>query len=254
MASLRQPLDLRAHVVEELAARLLVELLVLEQLEEAAEREERRAQLVRGLRDELLARVVEPRELALHVVEGGAELAELVVGVGLDAVGEVAGRDLARGALEPLDAQRQRARHEVAAEHARSGTRSRRRRGSGARISDTLSCTSPSASANTATPRTVAVLDQRLGRERLAAEPRRLGRRAPCAGWRARPGRPTARRRSRRRRRSESASTNSESSVPLTTPSTLTSALARVATSRPGASSCRLRRVGADELAQRSAT
>jgi hypothetical protein len=51
------------------APRLLVELLVLEQLEEAAEREDRRAQLVRRLSDELLARAVEPRELALHVVE-----------------------------------------------------------------------------------------------------------------------------------------------------------------------------------------
>ena len=39
-------------------ARLLVEVLVLEQLEEAAEREDRRAQLVRGGGDELLARAV----------------------------------------------------------------------------------------------------------------------------------------------------------------------------------------------------
>ena len=90
--------DLAAQLGEELGARLLVELLVLQQLEEAAEREDRRAQLVRRGRDELLARRVEPRELALHVVERGRELAELVVRVGLDRVGEVAARDLARGA------------------------------------------------------------------------------------------------------------------------------------------------------------
>ena len=50
-------------------ARLLVELLVLEQLEEAAEREDRRAQLVRGRGDEAAPRRVELGELALHVVE-----------------------------------------------------------------------------------------------------------------------------------------------------------------------------------------
>ena len=111
---LAHPLHLAAQLVEELAPRLLVEVLVREQLEEAAEREDRRAQLVRGGRDELLARPVQPRELVLHVVERGRELAELVVGVGADRVREVARRDLARGVLEPADALRQRARHEVA--------------------------------------------------------------------------------------------------------------------------------------------
>ena len=98
-------------------ARLLVELLVLEQLDEAAEREERRAQLVRGGRDELLARAVELRELALHVVEGDRELAELVVGVDRDRAREVARGDLLGGALEPLDALRERARDQPAGEH-----------------------------------------------------------------------------------------------------------------------------------------
>ena len=59
---------------------------------------------------------VEPGELALHVVERGRELAQLVVGVGLDRVGEVAGRHLPRGLLEPLDARGERARDEVAAD------------------------------------------------------------------------------------------------------------------------------------------
>ena len=53
---LLQPLDLVAQLGEERVARLGVEVLVLEQLEEAAEREDRRAQLVRGGRDEALAR------------------------------------------------------------------------------------------------------------------------------------------------------------------------------------------------------
>jgi hypothetical protein len=43
-----------------------------------------------------------------------ASLAELVVRVGVDRVGEVARRDLARGTLEPLDAPGQRARDDVA--------------------------------------------------------------------------------------------------------------------------------------------
>ena len=91
---MREPLDLLAHLLEEAPARLLVELLVLEQLDEAAEREDRRAQLVRGGRDELLARAIELRELALHLVEGDRELAELVVGVDRDRVREVARGDL----------------------------------------------------------------------------------------------------------------------------------------------------------------
>ena len=66
---LRQTLDLSAHLVEELAARRAVEVLVRHQLEEAAEREERRAQLVRGVGDELAARAVEICEPEAHPVE-----------------------------------------------------------------------------------------------------------------------------------------------------------------------------------------
>ena len=58
---LAQPLDLLADLVQEAPAGLGVEVLVLEQLDEAAEREDRRAQLVRGGRDELLARRLELR-------------------------------------------------------------------------------------------------------------------------------------------------------------------------------------------------
>ncbi len=75
---LRQAVDLLAHPAEELAPGLLVELLVDEQLEEAAEREERRPQLVRRVRDELAAGVLEPGEPLTHPVERARELAELV--------------------------------------------------------------------------------------------------------------------------------------------------------------------------------
>ena len=95
---------------EELAPRLLVEVLVLEQLEEAAEREDRRAQLVRGGGDEALARVSSSRELALHLVERRGELAELVVGVDAGIGREKSPAATRRGGpLEPLDAPRERA-------------------------------------------------------------------------------------------------------------------------------------------------
>ena len=60
-------------------SRVLVELLVGEQLEEAADREEWSTQLVGGVRDELLASVVELRELNAHLVERAGQLPDLVV-------------------------------------------------------------------------------------------------------------------------------------------------------------------------------
>ena len=56
------------------------------------------------------------RELALHLVEGDRQLAELVARVDRDRVVEVAGRDLLGGELEPLDPLAQRPGHEVAAD------------------------------------------------------------------------------------------------------------------------------------------
>ncbi len=58
---LAEACDLVADLVEEAAARLGIELLVLEQLDEPAQREQRRAQLVGRGRDELLARQIELR-------------------------------------------------------------------------------------------------------------------------------------------------------------------------------------------------
>src|SRR3954452_876254 len=75
---LAQAGDLLAQLTQEGRARLLVELLVLEQLQEAAEREYRRAQLVGCGGDEAPPGGLELGELALHRVERARELAELV--------------------------------------------------------------------------------------------------------------------------------------------------------------------------------
>src|SRR4029078_13533353 len=101
--ALLHALAVSARVVAELAPLLLVEVLVGEQLEEAAEREDRRPQLVRRRCDELLARPVDRAERVLHVVERGGELPELVVRVVSYRVREVAGPHLACGRLEPPD-------------------------------------------------------------------------------------------------------------------------------------------------------
>ena len=98
---LGQSLDLLAHRAHELGPLLGARVLLVEQLDEAAEAEDRRAQLVRGVGDELLAGAVELGEAALHLVEGAGELAELARGVDRDAGGEVAVGDLARRVLDP---------------------------------------------------------------------------------------------------------------------------------------------------------
>jgi hypothetical protein len=75
---LLQALDLAPHFGDELPPLLRVRALGLEQLDEAAQGEDRRPQLVRGVGDELLAGAVEALEPPLHLVEGARELAELV--------------------------------------------------------------------------------------------------------------------------------------------------------------------------------
>ena len=82
-------------------ARLVVEILVREQLEETPDREERRAQLVRRVRDERLAGVVELCELDAHSVERVGEFADLVVAAIDDRRVEVAARDALRRGLQP---------------------------------------------------------------------------------------------------------------------------------------------------------
>ena len=96
----RQPVDLAPRRREELAAGALVEILVVEQLEEAGDREERRPQLVGGVRDELLAGAVELGELEPHPVERRGELADLVLVVVDHRLVEGALRDPVGGLLQ----------------------------------------------------------------------------------------------------------------------------------------------------------
>ena len=128
---LAQALDLLADLGHEAGAVLLVDVVVLEQLDEAAEREDRRAQLVGGGGDERLAGAVDLGQLALHLVERPGQVAELVVGVDRDRAREVAGGDLLGRVLEAADAPRERAGHERSRRARRRRARGRRRRGSG---------------------------------------------------------------------------------------------------------------------------
>src|SRR6266511_3439904 len=90
---LRQALDLLAHAGEELAAGLLVQVLVEEQLEVPAQREEGRPQLVRRVGDELAPGVLEPCEALAHALERPGELSELVRARVLDRLVELPARD-----------------------------------------------------------------------------------------------------------------------------------------------------------------
>ena len=101
---LGQPVDLLPHRRHELLLGTRLELLVLHQLQEAAEGEERRSQLVRGVGDELAAGVLQLGQPLTHSLERIRQLADLVgplVGNGLRevAAGEPVGR-----ALEPMQA------------------------------------------------------------------------------------------------------------------------------------------------------
>ena len=113
---LLEPSHLLAHRGQELRSGRLVYVLVHEQLHEASEREDRSAQLVGGIGDELLAGLVEARQLALHLVERTRQLAQLVLGVDRDRVGEVSCRHLARSLLETLEPFRERVGRVVAAD------------------------------------------------------------------------------------------------------------------------------------------
>ena len=109
-----EPVDLLAHRLEELRARRLVEILVGEQLEEAAQREERRPQLVGGVADELPPRALELRESQAHAVEGAGELPQLVRAPVDDRLVELPGGDPLGRRLEPPDAAREEKRSAVA--------------------------------------------------------------------------------------------------------------------------------------------
>src|SRR3954453_10295534 len=64
-----QPRNLLLHRDQELPPRRLLQLLIRQELQKAPEREERRAQLMRGIRDEFTPRVVQLREANAHALE-----------------------------------------------------------------------------------------------------------------------------------------------------------------------------------------
>ena len=100
---LGQPVDLGPRRREKLAAGALVEVLVGEELEEARQREQRRPELVGGVGDEFLPRLVELRELDPHPIERARELANLVVPAVDDRLVEGALGDAIRGLLEATE-------------------------------------------------------------------------------------------------------------------------------------------------------
>ena len=102
----REPVDLLAGRHKKAGAGLLVEIFVRHELEEAGEGEQWRPQLVRRVRDELLARRVELCQLDAHPLECGGELAELVLAVVDDRLVEPPLGDPVRRSLEPADPAR----------------------------------------------------------------------------------------------------------------------------------------------------
>ena len=103
---LGQPLDLLAHRAHELFPLGRARVVLLEQLDEAAEAEDRRAQLVRGIGDELFAGDVELGEAPLHLVEGAGEGGELADRGDRDRRLEVPVRDFARRILQATHVSR----------------------------------------------------------------------------------------------------------------------------------------------------
>ena len=104
---LRQPIDLLAHAPEELAPGRVVQVLLDEELEVTAEREERRPQLVRRVGDELAPGVLEARETLAHALEGASELTELVRARVDDRLVELPVRDALGRPLETTDPPRE---------------------------------------------------------------------------------------------------------------------------------------------------
>ena len=97
---LGEAVHLLPHLLQERGPRLVVEILVVQQLHEPAQREQRRAQLVRGVGDELLAHAVGAVEAGLHQVERAPQLAQLVGRLVADGTVELAERDPPRALLE----------------------------------------------------------------------------------------------------------------------------------------------------------
>jgi hypothetical protein len=105
----------------------LVQILVGQELEKAGEREQRRAKLVGGVGDELLAGAVELRQLNAHPVERRRQLADLVVAVVHDRFVERPLGDAVGSSLKPSEPARVH-RGNGEAEHDRDQERRDRRK------------------------------------------------------------------------------------------------------------------------------
>ncbi len=185
VASLPRRATCSRTTADELAPRLVVELLVLEQLEEAAEREDRRAQLVRGGRDEAPARAVSSsaswRCMSSSARASWPSSSSRSAG---KTRGEVARGDLLGALLEALRPGAAIARDTRKPPPSASSSPSAPATRTWRRMSATLSCTSVSGVEKTTTRLTTALVADRLGD--LAERARRRGTasrapRAPCA-------------------------------------------------------------------------
>ncbi len=107
---LGEAVDLLAHRGEEPVARRRVGVVLRRQLEEAAERRERRAQLVRGVRDERSPGILETAELDTHHIERAGEVGDLIAPVVDHRIVEGAPGQPFCGALETSQATGQRVR------------------------------------------------------------------------------------------------------------------------------------------------
>ncbi len=101
---LGETIDLLAHRREEAVTRLGVGIVLGGELEEAAERGERRPQLVRGVRDERPACILEPAELDAHHVQRAGEVRDLVAARVDDRLVERARGEALGRALQPSQA------------------------------------------------------------------------------------------------------------------------------------------------------
>ena len=168
-----EPVDLLAHRLEELAPGRFVQLLVGHELEEAAQREERRSQLVRGVADELAPRALELREAQTHPVEGARELAELVLAPVDDGLVEPAGRDALGRQLQAPDPAGEEVRQAVA--HARAPASSARTPASSMRrwtVATFASASWSEAESRTTPPEGTATIETGLATSAYSVPPR----------------------------------------------------------------------------------
>src|ERR1035437_4967175 len=109
----RQPVEtihLSAHRFQELLPVRFVHLLFAEELQRAGKSEDRRSELMRGVGNELAARLVQLRQALTHALETACELSDLVVTFGLDRLLQRASGNPVGATLEAVNARGETAR------------------------------------------------------------------------------------------------------------------------------------------------